>query len=61
MAPTPDEREGQGEMTKNGERIQRAKKNAHENDRFSGCSQAVLLRLIPLQVRTLDELSKLSP
>jgi len=48
-------------MTTNDERIKRVKKNAHENDRFSGCSQAVLLRLIPLQVRTLDELSKLSP
>jgi C_GCAxxG_C_C family probable redox protein len=32
-------------MPTNDERIQRAKKNAHENDRHSGCSQGVLLSL----------------
>ena len=32
-------------MPTNEERIQRAKKNAHENDRHSGCSQGVLLSL----------------
>ena len=32
-------------MSTNEERIQRAKKNAHENDRHSGCSQGVLLSL----------------
>ena len=32
-------------MSTNEERILRAKKNAHENDRHSGCSQGVLLSL----------------
>ena len=32
-------------MPTNQERIQRVKKNAHENDRHSGCSQGVLLAL----------------
>ncbi len=32
-------------MATNKERIQRVKKNAHENDRHSGCSQGVLLAL----------------
>jgi C_GCAxxG_C_C family probable redox protein len=32
-------------MSTNDERIQRVKKNAHENDRHSGCSQGVLLSL----------------
>ncbi len=32
-------------MSTNDERIQRAKENAHENDRHSGCSQGVLLSL----------------
>ena len=32
-------------MSTNAERIKRVKKNAHENDRHSGCSQGVLLAL----------------
>ena len=32
-------------MSTNDERIQRAKKSAHEYDRYSGCSQSVLLSL----------------
>jgi C_GCAxxG_C_C family probable redox protein len=32
-------------MSTNADRIARAKKNAHENDRHSGCSQGVLLSL----------------
>lgn len=32
-------------MSTQDERIERAKKNAHENDRHSGCSQGVLLSL----------------
>jgi C_GCAxxG_C_C family probable redox protein len=32
-------------MSKNDERIQRAKKKAHEYDQYSGCSQSVLLSL----------------
>ncbi len=32
-------------MSTNDERIERVKKKAHENDQYSGCSQAVLLSL----------------
>ncbi|MCF6316433.1 MAG: hypothetical protein L3J30_09150 [Marinosulfonomonas sp.] len=32
-------------MSAAAQRIQRVKKNAHENDRHSGCSQGVLLAL----------------
>lgn len=36
---------GEENMSTNDERIERVKKNAHENDEHSGCSQAVLLSL----------------
>ena len=32
-------------LSTNDKRIQRAKKKAHENDQYSGCSQSVLLSL----------------